>query len=112
MGHFVSMRAVTTARLSASPSARMMDGAMLFVCLVWGVNFSMMKFALQSFEPFTLTAIRFTTASAVLWFVARRLEPEVRVPLRSALALAGLGVIGNTLYQVGFITGLAQTTAG
>ena len=56
--------------------------------------------------------LAFTTASVVLWFVARRLEPDVRVPLRTALALAGLGVVGNTLYQVGFINGLAQTTAG
>ena len=107
---------MTTAPLSASPaarqSARYMDAAMLMVCAVWGINFSMMKFALATFEPFTLTAIRFTTASAVLWIVARRLEPDVRVPLRTALALAGLGVVGNTLYQVGFISGLAQTTAG
>lgn len=85
---------------------------MLLVCAIWGVNFSMMKFALESFEPFGLAALRFTIASVVLWLVARRLEPDVRVPARTAWALAGLGVIGNTLYQVGFMVGLEGTTAG
>ena len=80
---------------------------MLFVCAIWGVNFSMMKFALDSFQPFALAGVRFTVASVVLWLVARRLEPDVRVPARTAWALLGLGVIGNTLYQVGFMLGLA-----
>jgi len=106
------MSAVTTARLPVSPSARLLDAGMLMVCAVWGVNFSMMKFALQTFEPFALAGVRFTVASAVLWLVARRLEPDVRVPVRTAWALLGLGVIGNTLYQVGFMLGLSETTAG
>lgn len=85
---------------------------MLLVSLIWGVNFSMMKFALGSLTPFALTAIRFLLASVVLWMVARWLEPDARVPARVGWALAGLGVVGNTLYQMGFINGLARTTAG
>ncbi len=85
---------------------------MLMVCVIWGVNFSMMKFALETFDPFALMALRFVSASVMLWIVARRLEPDARVPVRTAWALAGLGVIGNTLYQVGFMFGLARTTAG
>ena len=85
---------------------------MLTVCLIWGVNFSVMKFLLRSLPPFGLTALRFLIAGGVLWLVARWLERGTRVPARTAWALAGLGVIGNTVYQVAFISGLARTTAG
>lgn len=85
---------------------------MLLTCLLWGINFSMMKFALGAMSPYGLTAIRFVLAAGTLFLVVRWLEPGERVPRPIAWRLAGLGVIGNTLYQLGFITGLAQTTAG
>lgn len=85
---------------------------MLLVCVIWGLNFSAMKFALRSLPPLGLTALRFLIASAVLSGVARWLEPRSPVPARTWWLLAGLGVIGNSLYQLGFINGLARTTAG
>jgi drug/metabolite transporter (DMT)-like permease len=86
--------------------------AMLLVCLIWGINFSMMKFALRSLSPYALTAIRFTLASVVLWFVARAMEPDTPLPWKLRIRLAGLGVIGNSFYQLGFLLGLQRTTAG
>jgi drug/metabolite transporter (DMT)-like permease len=59
-----------------------------------------------------VSAIRFLLASVVLWLVMKRLEPEPRVAPRMVLVLLGLGVLGNTIYQMGFINGLARTTAG
>jgi drug/metabolite transporter (DMT)-like permease len=85
---------------------------MLLVCLIWGINFSMMKFVLQTLPPFALTAVRYLIASAALFLVVRLLEPGVRTPRPVALRLMGLGVVGNTLYQAAFITGLSHTTAG
>jgi drug/metabolite transporter (DMT)-like permease len=84
---------------------------MLGVCLIWGIDFSMMKFLLRSMSPVGLTALRFLIASSVLWLVARWLERDTRLDARTAWALAGLGVVGNTVYQLGFINGLARTTA-
>jgi drug/metabolite transporter (DMT)-like permease len=85
---------------------------MLLVCLIWGVNFSMMKYVLRFMPPMGVTAIRFVTASVVLWLVAKWLEPDARLTGRTLLILLGLGVLGNTLYQMGFINGLVHTTAG
>ena len=90
----------------------MADSSMLLVCLIWGINFSMMKFALRSLSPFGLTAIRYLIAAGALYLAVRALEPRVRVPRPVALRLLLLGVLGNTLYQAGFISGLARTTAG
>ncbi|MCL6506205.1 MAG: DMT family transporter [Bryobacteraceae bacterium] len=88
------------------------DFSILLTCLIWGVNFSVMKFAMESLAPLALTAVRFVIASATLWLVARWLEPRVAIPRAAGWKLAGLGVVGNTLYQLGFIIGLHQTTAG
>ena len=87
------------------------DLAMLLVCLIWGINFSMLKFGMQTLSPFTLTAARYLIATAVLWLVVRWLEPGVQVERRVAWRLMGLGVLGNTLYQAGFAVGLTMTTA-
>jgi len=85
---------------------------MLAGCLIWGINFSVMKFALETLSPLALTAIRFAIASLVLWLVARSLEPDTPLPWPLRWRLAGLGVLGNTVYQIGFILGLQRTTAG
>ncbi|TFH65470.1 MAG: EamA family transporter, partial [Gemmatimonadales bacterium] len=97
---------------SGSPRRMSPAVAMLLVCLIWGINFSMMKFALRSLTPYALTTIRFTVASLVLWLVARALEPDTPLSWRLRLRLAGLGVIGNSFYQLGFLVGLERTTAG
>jgi drug/metabolite transporter (DMT)-like permease len=84
---------------------------MLLVCFIWGINFTMLKIGLRTFTPFGLTAFRYVLAAVVLWLVVRWLEPDVRVDRNTALKLLGLGVIGNTLYQSGFMVGLTRTTA-
>ena len=85
---------------------------MLIVCLIWGVNFSVLKYALGYIGPYGLTAIRFAIASVVLWFVARALEPGAPLSWGLRFRLAGLGVLGNTAYQLSFMLGLTRTTAG
>jgi len=88
---------------------------MFLVVLVWGLNFSVMKGAFQQVPPLAFTAIRFIIASALLAFLIRRLKVErdgAPLPRPVLTRLVVLGVVGNTLYQLAFILGLARTTAG
>ncbi len=85
---------------------------MLLVCLIWGLNFSITKSAFAVFPPLAFTAIRFAIASALLVPLVRRIEGGDDPPPAGALRrLIVLGVVGNTLYQLGFISGLARTSA-
>lgn len=84
---------------------------MLLVCLIWGVNFSVMKLAIAQIPALAFTAIRFTIASVLLWLVLRMSEGPMRLPAPALRRLIILGVIGNTFYQLAFILGLAHTTA-
>ena len=84
---------------------------MLVVCLIWGVNFSVTKLAIGQMPALPFTAIRFTLASLLLWLIVRGLEGPAVLPRPEARRLIVLGVVGNTLYQLAFVLGLAYTTA-
>ena len=87
------------------------DAGMLLVCLIWGVNFGVTKLAIGQIPPLPFTAIRFAIASLVLWIVLRITEGPLALPAATVRRLVVLGVVGNTLYQLSFILGLAHTTA-
>jgi drug/metabolite transporter (DMT)-like permease len=84
---------------------------MLLVCLIWGVNFSVTKLAIGQIPALPFTAIRFAVASLLLWSIVRVTEGPATFSSGDVRRLIVLGVVGNTLYQLAFILGLARTTA-
>jgi drug/metabolite transporter (DMT)-like permease len=87
------------------------DLGMLAVVLIWGINFSVTKGAFDTFPPLAFTAVRFAIASLILIPLVRGLEGGAPLPDGALRRLIVLGVVGNTLYQIAFISGLARTTA-
>jgi drug/metabolite transporter (DMT)-like permease len=85
---------------------------MILVCLIWGINFAVTKLAIEQMPALPFTAIRFAVASLLLWLVVRLIEPPTTLAPGELRRLVILGVVGNTLYQLAFILGLAHTTAG
>jgi drug/metabolite transporter (DMT)-like permease len=84
---------------------------MLLVALIWGVNFSVTKGAFARFPPLAFTGVRFALATLLLVPLVRRIEGPESLPRSVVTRLVVLGVVGNTLYQLAFISGLARTTA-
>jgi drug/metabolite transporter (DMT)-like permease len=87
------------------------DALLLCMALIWGVNFSIVKYATEVMSPLAFTGIRVMLAAVVLLSVAfarRRPFPE----RREILALMALGALGNGLYQLLFVEGLARTNVG
>ena len=84
---------------------------MVLVCFLWGANFSITKIGLLDIPPLGFTALRFLAASVLLWLVVRVKEGPLKVPPGSLGKLIWLGVVGNTVYQLGFILGLDHTSA-
>jgi drug/metabolite transporter (DMT)-like permease len=87
------------------------DVALLIVSLLWGANFSANKYALGVMPPLAFSAARFVLASLLLAGLVAVVRPGPPVARRRALILALLGVVGNTAYQVFFMSGLRTTTA-
>jgi drug/metabolite transporter (DMT)-like permease len=89
----------------------MFDLRLIFVSLIWGVNFPVIKHALNDFLPLSFTVVRFALASIALFSVmALRREPFT-VARRDLPALAALGLTGITCYNLLFMKGLQLTTA-
>lgn len=91
---------------------RRADLAIAVVVLIWGANFSVVKAALADFHPLAFNSLRFVLASVLLAIPLAARGPGVPFARRDWLPLLGLGVLGNTLYQVLFIYGIDWTLAG
>lgn len=88
------------------------DALLGLMVLIWGVNYIVLKAVLAHIEPIAFNALRFTLASSALGLIALARGGGTRPSRQDLLRFLGLGVLGNTIYQFGFILGLAQTRAG
>jgi drug/metabolite transporter (DMT)-like permease len=100
-----------TAGSAAHPSFGVTDLLLFTMAVIWGINFVVVKYATQVFNPVAFTGLRVGTAAVFLLAVALALG-HISLPRRDVIGLLLLGVIGNGLYQLFFVHGLARTRAG
>src|SRR5665213_827690 len=87
------------------------DVLLLLMATIWGVNYSVVKYAGHAFGDLAFTWMRVLFATIVL-LVAVLLQRKA-LPRRSdVLRLLALGVIGNGLYQLLFVFGVGRTRVG
>ena len=84
---------------------------MLLVTVIWGANFTVMKLGLAVMPPLAYTGLRFLFACGLLWAVLKWREGTVAIPPGLFWPMVVLGVLGNTVYQIGFTLALAMSTA-
>jgi drug/metabolite transporter (DMT)-like permease len=87
------------------------DALLLLMALIWGVNFSVVKYGTQVFTPLAFTGLRVGLAAVVLLAVSA-MRKKRRPNRQEVLALITLGVLGNGLYQILFVEGIARTRVG
>jgi drug/metabolite transporter (DMT)-like permease len=103
--------AAATAGSAAHPSFGVTDLMLLTMAVIWGVNFVVVKYATQIFNPVAFTGLRVGAAALLLLTVAFA-RGRISLPRRDLIGLLLLGVIGNGLYQLFFVHGVARTRAG
>lgn len=87
------------------------DGLLFLMALIWGVNFSIVKFATGLMEPLAFTGLRVMLAAVVLLSLV--FARGRKLPSRSdIMALVALGMLGNGLYQLFFVVGISRTRVG
>jgi drug/metabolite transporter (DMT)-like permease len=97
------------------------DIALLLMVVIWGANFSVIKYALREFPQISFNAMRLALAAAVFLFAIAVRKARRRgdgsflrdAPLTRAdwQRIALLGIVGHFLYQLAFVAGVARTSA-
>ena len=101
-----------------SSSTTKSDAALLFVVVVWGINFPVLKAALSVMHPHVINIFRFVVSAAALGGLYAIQQQATSFkdfwkPLRShAWQIAALGLLGYVIYQLCFIIGVNNTTSG
>jgi drug/metabolite transporter (DMT)-like permease len=90
-----------------------LDFALLFMILIWGSNFAIVKVALRDFPEGPFNAMRLVVATAV--YLVAIFGTSVRTRLsaltrRDWIELAFLGFVGTFLYQFCFVASVKRTS--
>ncbi len=93
------------------PGVSTTDLMLLSMSIIWGVNFSVVKFGTTQMSPIAFNALRMTIAVVTLSLLAIS-RGGFRLSWRDFRALFLLGLMGNGMYQIMFIEGIARTRAG
>jgi drug/metabolite transporter (DMT)-like permease len=102
---------------SAHPAFGVTDISLLLMALIWGVNYTSVKYGTDLIAPLAFNGVRVTLAAVSLVLVARigrgvfGIERDGWPSRRDMIALLLLGVLGNGVYQILFVEGIALTRA-
>lgn len=88
------------------------DAGLVLMAIIWGVNYSVVKSGLQTLPPLAFNGSRILLASVVLFVIAALVRDAQWPSRKDTQSLLVLGVLGNGVYQLLFIFGLARTRAG
>lgn len=96
---------------ASRPGVWLTDLTLLLMAVIWGINYSSVKYGTTILDPLAFNAARVAIAAVALLVIcagARMPWPAARI----TVALLALGVLGNGVYQVLFVEGIARTRAG
>lgn len=85
------------------------DLTLLTVAVIWALNFSVVKTSLSEIDIYSFNSVRFILAASLIWTIIMWKGAWFKIPRTDWLALLGVGLIGNVLYQWLFIVGIDLT---
>ncbi len=97
----------------------MLDLLLLLMIVIWGSNFSVVKYALRDFPEISFNALRLLIASAIFLIAIATVRarakaglrpPEPAMTRREWGSVMFLGLIGTGFYQLLFLAGVARTS--
>jgi drug/metabolite transporter (DMT)-like permease len=101
---------VTPGHATTRPGVWLTDIALVLMALIWGVNFSIVKFGTSLVAPLAYNGLRVMIAAIVLMTIVLASKTPLP-PRRVIVALLTLGILGNGIYQFFFVQGISRTRA-
>ena len=112
--HFSNTKPAGNEEAVAKVEARfgVTDIWIVLMTVIWGSNFTVIKYALADFSPLDFTAVRFAIAAVAMLVITIASQRNLRVSRSDLSKLFALALLQNVLYQVSFMKGMAHTRAG
>ena len=83
---------------------------LIFVSIVWGINFGVSRWAMEVFPAEVFVFLRFGLALPVLFLMLKWTEGSVRVEKKDLIKLALIGLIGITALEIMVMYSIKYTT--
>jgi drug/metabolite transporter (DMT)-like permease len=96
---------------AARPGVWLAEMALILMALIWGITFSVIKYGTTLLPALAYNGVRIMLAALALIVIAM-IRGGSAPSRRDVLVLLALGALGNGVYQVLFVEGLARTRAG
>lgn len=93
------------------PALGLTDLLLFMMAVIWGINFTVVKYATHVFNPVAFTGLRVGAAALFLGGLALA-GGKPALARADVWRLLLLGMLGNGLYQLFFVHGVARTRAG
>ncbi|MYG80472.1 MAG: EamA family transporter [Gemmatimonadetes bacterium] len=90
----------------------LVDLGLILTATIWGLNFTVVKAALEEIGPLAFNALRFPCAAVAVWFLIRATGRRMLPPRKDWGIVLLLALIGHVAFQIGFIFGLDRTATG
>jgi drug/metabolite transporter (DMT)-like permease len=100
---------MTTA--TSRSSVLLAEAAVVVMALIWGVNYSVIKFGTNLVQPLAYNGVRVALAALALVVIAM-VWGGAMPARRDVIGLLALGALGNGIYQLFFAEGISRTRAG
>lgn len=84
---------------------------LLLTVLIWGLNFTVVKYSLREMDPMSFNSFRFLLATGSMYLISLKSGQGLFVRSGDWPRLIGIGLLGHLLYQLLFILGLNWTYA-
>jgi len=84
--------------------------ALIFVSIIWGINFGISRWAMEVFPAEVFVFLRFGLALPVLFLILKWTEGSVKVEKRDLLKLAIIGFVGVTVLELLVMYSIKYTT--
>ncbi len=85
--------------------------ALVFVVVAWGLNFSVIKHALEGLEPSVVALTRYLAMMAVLWVSCIALRIPLKYPKGQFWTFMFAGFLANGIYMICFVEGMQRAGA-
>ncbi|MBP3966394.1 DMT family transporter [Paenibacillus lignilyticus] len=83
---------------------------LVLVAAIWGANFGVSRKAMETFDPILFAFLRFSIATPFFFFLLYLKEGSVGVPIKVALQLAAIGLVGVTGLEIAVMYSIKYTT--